>query len=147
MAAAPQCLPTRTPAPLPPQTQHNVASTLTKHPHCPARSLSPSYFHLPLDLAVLKAVPNTVGAVAPPASANGGLVAALDAYTGDVQWAFTNPALQNGDATKNALSQSPVTVANGARRRFGAGKKGPRSTCAQPAGCPAARSGSPAAPD
>ena len=64
-----------------------------------------NFFHLPLDQSMLRGVPNTPGATAPPASANGGMVAALDALTGEIIWSFANPAPQIGDATKNALSQ------------------------------------------
>lgn len=45
-----------------------------------------NFGHLPLDLAALKAVPNQPGATSPPASANGGLAAALDAWSGDLIW-------------------------------------------------------------
>eukprot|EP00899_Mesostigma_viride_P005703 jgi/Mesvir1/15133/Mv14766-RA.1 len=65
-----------------------------------------NYFHRPLDTAALKVV-NT-GFVP-----TGGLVSALDAWDGTILWTYANPAPQMGNAALNALSQAPVTVANG----------------------------------
>ena len=72
-----------------------------------------NFFNAPLDLAALKAVPNIPGAVAPPLSATGGLVSALDLWQGDILWTFTNPMPSATNATLNARSQAPVTVAGG----------------------------------
>jgi polyvinyl alcohol dehydrogenase (cytochrome) len=52
----------------------------------------------------------------PDAGANaptGGVAAALDSWDGKVVWAFANPEPQAGDASLNALSQAPMTVAGG----------------------------------
>jgi polyvinyl alcohol dehydrogenase (cytochrome) len=74
-----------------------------------------NYGHVALDLAgadaYLKPVPNAPGAAAPPATANGGHLTALDAWDGSIKWTFTNPAKDN--AGKDAWSLAPVTVANG----------------------------------
>ncbi len=45
-----------------------------------------NYFHLPLDLVAMKAVPNQPGAATPPASANGGALITMDAWTGATLW-------------------------------------------------------------
>ena len=45
-----------------------------------------NFFHKPLDLVDLKAVPNEPGATAPPASANGGHITALYSVDGSVVW-------------------------------------------------------------
>jgi polyvinyl alcohol dehydrogenase (cytochrome) len=61
-----------------------------------------NFFHTPL------------GDYTPASPTNsGGMIAALDAWDGTVLWTFANPEPQNGDATKQALSQAPVTVAGG----------------------------------
>lgn len=70
-------------------------------------------------MAALNGVPSTPGATTPPTNPTGGLVAALDAWSGNILWTFANPMTQLGDATKNALSQAPVTVANGAAVPWG----------------------------
>lgn len=72
-----------------------------------------NFFNAPLDLAALKAVPNRPGAVAPPTTATGGLISALDLWNGTVLWTFTNPEPSATNATLNARSQAPVTVAGG----------------------------------
>jgi polyvinyl alcohol dehydrogenase (cytochrome) len=61
--------------------------------------------------AYLKPVPNVKGEKAPPASTNGGLCVALDAWDGTVRWTFANPALDQSG--RNAKSLAPITVANG----------------------------------
>jgi hypothetical protein len=38
-----------------------------------------------------------------------------DAYSGEIIWSFFNSKFRPGAGTKNAASQAPVTVANGAR--------------------------------
>jgi len=50
------------------------------------------------------------GANPPP---TGGMAAALDPWSGAILWTFANPEPQLGDASLNALSQAPLTVANG----------------------------------
>jgi len=71
--------------------------------------------HATLNLATtdayLKAVPNEPGATQPPATADGGLCVALDAWDGTVLWTFTNPA--KDQAGRNAWSLNPITLANG----------------------------------
>lgn len=43
----------------------------------------------------------------------GGMAAALDPFDGSILWTFANPEPQLGDPSLNALSQAPMTVANG----------------------------------
>jgi outer membrane protein assembly factor BamB len=43
----------------------------------------------------------------------GGVAAALDAFDGKILWAYPNLEAQLGDSTLHALSQGPLTVANG----------------------------------
>lgn len=62
-----------------------------------------NFFHLPLS----QWFPS---ASTPP---TGGMAAALDPFDGGILWAFANPEPQLGDPTVNALSQAPMTVANG----------------------------------
>jgi hypothetical protein len=96
---------------------HNPFQCADNQPAC--RPTNPptqnnNFWHLPLDQAALKGVPNKPGATAAPTpSPNGGMAAGLNAYTGEILWSFANPMPQLGDATKNALSQAPMTVANG----------------------------------
>lgn len=62
-----------------------------------------NFFHKPLS----RWFPN-----ANPAP-TGGMAAALDPFDGSILWTFANPEPQAGDPGVNALSQAPVTVANG----------------------------------
>lgn len=48
----------------------------------------------------------------PPTSTDGGLAAAVDAYTGEILWAFANPLLHWDNSGKKSRSQAPMTVAN-----------------------------------
>uniref|UniRef100_A0A383V615 Pyrrolo-quinoline quinone repeat domain-containing protein n=1 Tax=Tetradesmus obliquus TaxID=3088 RepID=A0A383V615_TETOB len=68
-----------------------------------------------VDLTQMKAVPNTPGAAAPPASTKGGLAAAVDAFSGKLLWTFANPTMHWDTSVppQNARSQAPMTVANG----------------------------------
>lgn len=59
----------------------------------------------------LRPVPTTLGGRRPPASAEGGLLVALDAWDGAVKWTFPNPALDQ--TQRNAWSLAAVTLANG----------------------------------
>ncbi|KIY99021.1 hypothetical protein MNEG_8939 [Monoraphidium neglectum] len=61
--------------------------------------------------AYLKPVPNVKGEKVAPASTNGGLCVALDAWDGTVRWTFANPMLDQ--AGRNAKSLAAITVANG----------------------------------
>lgn len=73
-----------------------------------------NFWHAPLDQSALLGVPNTPGATIPPSpSPTGGLAAAMNAYDGTLLWSFANPTPQINSNTLNALSQAPVTVANG----------------------------------
>lgn len=69
-----------------------------------------NYLQLPLDTAALKAV--AVNGVV-PATANGGLAMAIDSWTGAIVCSFVNPTPHWANASNNALSQAPMTVANG----------------------------------
>lgn len=51
-----------------------------------------------------------------PANPTGGHLTTLDAHTGKILWTFANPMQQIGSTDKQALSQAPITVANGAVR-------------------------------
>lgn len=46
-----------------------------------------------IDLAAMRAVPNTAGATAAPKSTQGGIAAAVDAWSGKLLWTFANPTM------------------------------------------------------
>lgn len=73
-----------------------------------------NYLSVTADLTKMKSVVNfpTTTNQLPPTSTDGGLAAAIDAYTGEILWSFANP-LPHWDGTgKRARSQAPMTVAN-----------------------------------
>lgn len=76
-----------------------------------------NYHNATINLKSMKPVVNfrTNTNQAPPTSTNGGLAAAIDAYSGEIVWTFANPTLHWGKASSGvryARSQAPVTVAN-----------------------------------
>jgi polyvinyl alcohol dehydrogenase (cytochrome) len=74
-----------------------------------------NYLSVTADLTNLKSVVNfpTTTNQLPPTSTDGGLAAAVDAYTGEILWTFANPTLHWDGTGKHAWSQAPMTVANG----------------------------------
>uniref|UniRef100_A0A383VAH7 Pyrrolo-quinoline quinone repeat domain-containing protein n=1 Tax=Tetradesmus obliquus TaxID=3088 RepID=A0A383VAH7_TETOB len=78
-----------------------------------------NYLSVPINLSSMKAVPNKLGSNAIPATTQGGIAAAVDAYDGNIVWTFANPTPHWGDVQagvnppKEARSQAPMTVANG----------------------------------
>jgi hypothetical protein len=73
-----------------------------------------NYLNVPADLTKIKSVVNfpTTTNQLPPTTTDGGLAAAVDAYTGEILWTFANPTLSWDGTGKHARSQAPMTVVN-----------------------------------
>jgi polyvinyl alcohol dehydrogenase (cytochrome) len=73
-----------------------------------------NYLSVNTDLTVMKSVVNfpAVTNQRPPTATDGGLAAAIDAYTGELLWTFANPTLHWDGSGKHARSQAPMTVVN-----------------------------------
>lgn len=73
-----------------------------------------NYLSINADLTTMKSVVNfpTTTNQRPPTSTDGGLAAAVDAYTGEILWTFANPTLHWDGTGKHARSQAPMTVVN-----------------------------------
>lgn len=79
-----------------------------------------NYLSISTDLTGMKSVVNfpTKTNQRPPASTNGGVAAAVNAYDGTIEWTFANPTPHWADLSlaaadqRRARSQAPMTVAN-----------------------------------
>lgn len=73
-----------------------------------------NYLSVNADLTKMKSVvnfPTTTNQLA-PTSTDGGMAAAVDAYTGEILWTFANPTIGWDGSGKHARSQAPMTVVN-----------------------------------